>query len=92
MNGTGDGTLPTNEGTIKVVTRTLAAIALISVCVVCVLAFYEKQIPPELNTVMGGSIAALTAMLVNTRPSSSTDSKPAQELKVPEQTIQTQTI
>lgn len=71
MNGTGNGTLPTNEGTIKVVTRTLASVAIICVGMVCVLAFMGKQIPPELNTVMGGSLSALTAMLVNTRPSSS---------------------
>jgi hypothetical protein len=87
MNGTGDGS--DNKGEIKVIVRTLASLAIICVLAECALGYTGKQIPPELNTLAGGLVAALTAMLVKTSPTPSTP--PSGTVKVPEQTLETQT-
>jgi hypothetical protein len=91
MNGTGDGN--DNKGEIKVIIRTVAVLAFACVVSECVLSYLGTQIPPELNTLTGGLVASLTAMLVKTSPTSSTppadQSKPIGEIKVAEQKLET---
>lgn len=67
-----------NKSTITTVTSTLCALASIAVAAVCVLAYMSRQIPPELNTLAGGLVGALTAMLVKTSPTSTLPDKPAE--------------
>ncbi len=55
--------------------------ALTCVFSVCVLAFYHVEIPPELNTLTGGLVGALTAMLVKTSPTETV--KPAPDSPTP---------
>jgi hypothetical protein len=69
MNGTGDGS--DNKGEIKVIIRTVAVLAFVCVASECILSYFAKQIPPELNTLTGGLVASLTAMLVKTSPTPS---------------------
>jgi hypothetical protein len=57
-----------NQFPITVITVTLAVMAFTCVVSVCYLAFNSLQIPPELNTLTGGLVGALTAMLVKTSP------------------------
>lgn len=57
-----------NKSTITTVTSTLCVLAFLAVAAVCVLAYLQCQIPPELNTLAGGLVGALTAMLVKTSP------------------------
>ena len=71
MNGTTD-----NSGEIKVIIRTLAFLAGVCVIAVAILAYFQKQIPPELNTLTGGLVGSLTAMLVKTAPTTSSPSIP----------------
>jgi hypothetical protein len=61
--------------------RTLACLAALSVTTVCVLAYRGTQIPPELNTLTGGLVGALSSMLVNTK---SSDRPAPVEIKQPE--------
>lgn len=88
-NGTGDGS--DNKGEIKVIVRSVAILAFVCVASECALAYFGKQIPPELNTLTGGLVASLTAMLVKTSPTPSVaqSNKPAGEIKVPEQKLET---
>jgi hypothetical protein len=60
--------MPTNSTVITVITSTIAAMALGCVVTVCTLSYFAIQIPPELNTLTGGLVGALTAMLVKTSP------------------------
>lgn len=70
----------TNRTVINVVTMTLAALAVLCVATVCFCSYHAIQIPPELNTLTGGLVGALSAMLTKTTP---TASAPAmQEVKV----------
>jgi hypothetical protein len=92
MNGTGDGS--DNKSEIKVIIRTLAGLAIICVLAECVLSYLGKQIPPELNTLTGGLVGSLTAMLVKTSPTQTSTAsadppKQTGEIKVPEQTLET---
>jgi hypothetical protein len=58
----------TNQSAITIITMTIAVMAFSCVISICTLAFYGIQIPPELNTLAGGLVGALTAMLVKTSP------------------------
>jgi len=58
----------TNQTAITIITMTIAIMAFSCVASICVLAFYGIEIPPELNTLAGGLVGALTAMLVKTSP------------------------
>jgi len=58
----------TNQTAITIITSTIAIMAVCCVLSICVLAFFAIQIPPELNTLAGGLVGALTAMLVKTSP------------------------
>jgi hypothetical protein len=58
----------TNQSAITVITMTIAAMAAACVGSVCLLSYRGIQIPPELNTLTGGLVGALTAMLVKTSP------------------------
>lgn len=58
--------MPTNQGAIDWITRTIAVLGFICVFTVCLLAFLGKQIPPELNTLTGGLVGSLASMLVKT--------------------------
>ena len=62
----------TNQSAITIITMTIAVMAFSCVASICVLAFYGIQIPPELNTLAGGLVGALTAMLVKTSPTETT--------------------
>lgn len=61
--------MPTNRGAIFIVIGTLAGMAGLCVCAVCVLSYYGIEIPPELNTLTGGLVGALTGVLAKTTPS-----------------------
>jgi len=56
---------------------TIAVMAFSCVVSICTLAFYAIQIPPELNTLAGGLVGALTAMLVKTSPTETLKAPPA---------------
>jgi hypothetical protein len=71
MNGNTD-----NSGEIKVIIRTLALLAFVCVVAECLLSYLLIKIPSELNTITGGLVSALTAMLVKTAPTSSTPPPP----------------
>lgn len=60
--------MPTNKAAISWITRTLAVMAALCVFTVCLLSFMNVQIPPELNTLAGGLVGTLGAMLVKTTP------------------------
>jgi hypothetical protein len=60
--------MPTNSTVITVITSTIAAMCLGCVATVCALSYWAIQIPPELNTLTGGLVGAVTAMLVKTSP------------------------
>lgn len=61
---------PTNQASITIVTSTLALLAFVTVITVCVLSFYSITIPPELNTLAGGLVGAVSTMLVKTTATS----------------------
>lgn len=63
--------MPTNQIVIKIITGSIAGLAAICVITVCVLSYFAIQIPPELNTLTGGLVGALSAMLVKTSPTES---------------------
>jgi hypothetical protein len=67
MNGT-----TTNKSTINLITGTLAFMALVAVVTICICACYGIKIPPELNTLAGGLVGSLGAMLVKTAPTETT--------------------
>lgn len=64
--------MPTNKTVITIIIATLAGCAGLCVFSICFLSYRAIQIPPELNTLAGGLVGALTAMLVKTSPSETT--------------------
>ncbi len=82
MNGA-----PTNQTAITIITGTIALMAASCVGSVCFLAYRGIQIPPELNTLTGGLVGALTAMLVKTSPTESV--RQTAQLPVPSATTPT---
>ena len=82
----------TNQTAITVITSTIAIMALTCVFSICVLAFYSVTIPPELNTLTGGLVGALTAMLVKTTPTEAakTDPTPVQVMNEPSEPVPTE--
>jgi small neutral amino acid transporter SnatA (MarC family) len=68
----------TNQTAITVITSTIAIMAISCVISICCLAFFGIPIPPELNTLAGGLVGALTAMLVKTSPTETIKSSPAE--------------
>jgi hypothetical protein len=66
--------MSTNKGIIFVITTTIATMALLCVTSICLLCYWGIQIAPELNTLTGGLVGALTAMLVKTSPTETTHS------------------
>lgn len=68
--------MPTNKIVINIIIATLAGCAALCVFAVCLLSYLGIQIPPELNTLTGGLVGALTAMLVKTSPSETTKQPP----------------
>jgi hypothetical protein len=78
MNGTGSD----NSGEIKVIIRTLAILAVICVISECILSYLQLKIAPELNTLTGGLVGSLTAMLVKTAPTTATPAEPIPVVEV----------
>lgn len=72
MNGTGDGGPATNQGQISVIVRTLAVVCFCCVVGIFILIYQEKKIPTELWLLTSNAMTALTAMLVKTTPTAST--------------------
>jgi hypothetical protein len=64
--------MPTNKTVITVIISTIAGSAAMCVLSICLLSYWQLQIPPELNTLTGGLVGALTAMLVKTSPTETT--------------------
>ncbi len=64
--------MPNNKGAIMLIISTIAFAALLCVSSICVLAYFGKQIPPELNTLTGGLVGAISTMLVKTSPTETT--------------------
>ena len=60
--------MTTNQTAITVITSTIAVMAFSCVATVCYLSYRGILVPPELNTLTGGLVGALTAMLVKTSP------------------------
>lgn len=55
-----------NHSVILIVASTIAFLTIIAVSTVCILSYLEITIPPELNTLAGGLVGAISAMLVKT--------------------------
>lgn len=72
MNGT-----TTNKGQIYIIVCAIAILAVICVVTVCVLSYLQIKVPPELNTLTGGLVGYLAAMLVKTSPTETLKSPPA---------------
>ena len=53
---------------IYVIVSTIAALAFLCVFSICILSYMGIKIPPELNTLAGGSVGSLASMLVKTSP------------------------
>lgn len=66
----------TNQSAITIITMTIALMAASCVGSVCFLSYAGIQIPPELNTLTGGLVGALTAMLVKTSPTETIKAAP----------------
>jgi hypothetical protein len=64
--------VPTNKTAITIIITTLAGCAGLCVLSICILAYMAIQIPPELNTLTGGLVGALSAMLAKTSPAETT--------------------
>ncbi len=64
-----------NQHIILTVTISLVVMAISSVLTICFLSYKGIQIPPELNTLAGGLVGAVTAMLVRTSPTSTEPQK-----------------
>jgi len=60
-----------NHKVIFVVTSTIAILAIMAVATICLLSYFAIPIPPELNTLAGGLVGAISAMLVKTTATSS---------------------
>lgn len=61
-----------NRPVISIVVVTLSMLALLTVSTTCLLAYLGIEVPPELSTLTGGLVGALSAMLVKTTPTTST--------------------
>jgi hypothetical protein len=59
---------PTNEQSITIIIRTLAAMAALCVLTICCLSAMSFAIPEILSNLTSSLIGALTAMLVKTTP------------------------
>lgn len=62
----------TNQSQISVIVRTLAVVCFCCVVGIFVLVYQEKKIPTELWLLTSNAMTALTAMLVKTTPTAST--------------------
>ena len=71
MNGT-----TTNKGQIYIIVCSIAILAVICVVTVCVLSYLQIKVPPELNTLTGGLVGYLAAMLVKTSPTETLKAPP----------------
>ena len=83
----------TNAPTIKWVTRTLCGLAIIFGLSYAGLAYLDKPIPSELNTIGSMVIGGLLTMLTKSTPTASTTIEPkktAGTITVPEQELETQ--
>ena len=58
-----------NKPTITWVTRTGCVLAILFAVSICVLSYFEKGIPPELNTLAGITIGGVFTMLTKSTPS-----------------------
>lgn len=95
MSGTGDGT-ESNKPTISWVTRTICILGFLLGSSVPVLGYLDKPISSELNTLAGIVIGGLLSMLTKSTPTASTtlvhhEQKPAGEITVPAQKLETTT-
>jgi hypothetical protein len=63
--------MQTNSKVIAIVISALAVMAVMCVSTICVLSYLSIEVGPELNTLAGGLVGALTAMLVKTSPTES---------------------
>ena len=82
--------MPTNKSAITVITTTIAILAVSCVGTICFLAIKGIEVPPELNTLTGGLVGALTAMLVKTSPTETTkqpDSPPSNGAPTPVEVV-----
>lgn len=70
--GTWNGKAETNQGQIKIIVRTLAAVLVLCVIGIFWLLYSSKPIPTELWMLTSNSFTALATMLVKTTPTSST--------------------
>ncbi len=77
-----------NQSAITIITFTIALMAASCVASICFLAYRAIQIPPELNTLAGGLVGALTAMLVKTSPTE-TVKAPTPDAPAPVQVMNT---
>jgi len=68
--------MPTNRTVITIITSTLAVLAVICVTTICVLAWNETKIPPELNTLTATLVGIVGSMLVKTSPTGTTPTAP----------------
>lgn len=92
MIGTGNG--ESNKPTINWVTRTLCTLGFVLGMAIAVLAYFEKAIPSELNSLAGIVIGGLLSMLTKSTPTASTPTeqqKPSGTVTVPEQQLDTTT-
>lgn len=82
----------TNAPTIKWVTRTLCGLAIIFGISYAVLAYLDKPIPSELNTIGSMVIGGLLTMLTKSTPTASTTITPTKSgtIKVSEQNLETE--
>lgn len=72
MESTGDGKKETNQSQISVIIRTLAGTLVLCILGIFWLLYHDKPVPNELWLFAGQIFTALTAMLVKTTPTSST--------------------
>jgi hypothetical protein len=79
--------MPTNSTVITVITSTIAAMCLGCVATVCALSYWAIQIPPELNTLTGGLVGAVTAMLVKTSPTETQPQTPKPSVTTPVEVV-----
>jgi xanthine/uracil permease len=70
----------TNKGQIYIIVCAIAILAVICVVTVCVLSYLQIKVPPELNTLTGGLVGYLAAMLVKTSPTETIKAPPVSAL------------
>lgn len=78
--------MPSNKATINLIIGTLAVLALLCIATVCLMSYRGVMIPPELNTLAGGLVGTLGAMLVKTSPTET-----AKKIEVSDQPVITTT-